>query len=44
MKTKKYKKISLLLLLGEKYRTFPTMPEIGTQFLATARYTFGGKK
>jgi len=31
-------------LLGKKYRTFPAMPEIGTQFLATARYTFGGKK
>ena len=36
--------LSIDNLLGEKYRTFPTMPEIGTQFLATARYTFGGKK
>jgi iron complex outermembrane receptor protein len=31
-------------ILGNTYRTFPAMPEIGTQFLATARYTFGGKK
>jgi outer membrane receptor for ferrienterochelin and colicins len=36
--------LSIDNLLGEKYRTFPAMPEIGTQFLATARYTFGGKK
>jgi hypothetical protein len=36
--------LSIDNLLGEKYRTFPTMPEIGTQFLVTARYTFGAKK
>ena len=31
-------------LFENEYRTFPSMPIIGRQWLLTARYTFGGKK
>lgn len=35
--------VSVENALNNKYRTFPTMPEIGTRVLGTIRYVFGNK-